>query len=368
MAPSKIVPAIIALAVVIGVAYAIIPEIAGVESPQTITSISGSQPQPAPTAASTGAVQQSNAWAVADEVGNLWLTSEPSELPRKSPVYVNGTFMDFYSMRAEFNLSVGNESSSFIMSWRMGRGPYTAICYDYFSGEYVSREVGNALIVSTHYVFRDGYWFNVTVYLPNASMVWAFNSPPLIRFDAHATPHGAQRDVLGAVIESSDPGDRGQWSSSQPLLSFDEASRCSPVVEGSPEAYSLIEHLRPWLNLQLPTLLGPLEGLSALSYLGEKQTERFVSSDDFLYHEGVVRMTYLGTEKYPGTGVVMHVYNVSFTTDTGNLVVWMKVAAESIIPIEYHARYPRGEALQGVPITIDVKVLDAELGPPLLPG
>ncbi|GEM_PF-5116462 len=377
---SKAIALAVIAVVAVGAALTLTPKIGGTPAIDTATTTTTSGP-PAGHTTSTyytatsgittttdeGAVPQSNAWAITDEVGGLWLTSEPPELPRESPVYVNGSFMDFHSIRAVFNLSVGDESSNFVISWRMSRGPYTATCYNYFNGEYVERDVSDALILNTQYVFDDGYWFNATVYLPNASMIWAFNNPPLIRFDIHATPHGAQHDVLGAVIESSDPGNQGRWSSSQPLLSPDEASKCNPVVDGSPEAYSLIQHLGPWLNLQLTTLLEPLEGVQALSYLGEKQTEHFTSSDDLLYHEGVVRMTYLGTEEYPGTGVVMHIYNVSFTTDTGNLVVWMKVAAESIIPIEYHARYPKGEVLQGTPVSIDIKVLNAELGPPLSP-
>ena len=53
--------------------------------------------------------------------------------------------------------------------------------------------------------------------------------------------------------------------------------------------------------------------------------------------------------------MVMHVYNVSFMTDTGNLVAWMKVVAEFIITVKYHAWYPNGEVLQGTSVSIDFR-------------
>ncbi len=368
---SKVISIVIALIIAVGAAYVVMPYLGGGAPAQTSTTSSAqtapATTSPTPTTTSAGPIPSSNAWVEVGSDGVLRLTSEPPGDYREPPVYVNGSFMDFYYIEARFNLTVGNVSSNFTITWGISRGPYTATCYNYFDDNYVTMEVSNALILNTRYVFDDGYWFDITVYMPNATMIWAFNEIPIIGFDTHATPHGAQYDVLGAVVKSSDPDNNGSWSSAQPLMPPLEATKCYPVVHGSPEVDSLGKHLDLWLNLQIPLFLEPYEGLDALTYLGEETEDFFVSSNDYLYHNGWVKMTYLGTEEYPGTGVVMHVYNVSFTTDTGNLVAWMKVAAESIIPIEYHVRYPNGEALQGVPVSIDFKVLDAELGPPLPP-
>ncbi len=382
--PAKLIPVIVILIIAVGATYTIIPYISGGTPTQTSTTASSSYTQPfasstpttqpqstiAPsttTTTTTGSVPTSNAWAAVGSEGVLRLTSEPPADYPKPPVYVNGSFMDFYYIKARFNLTVGNETSNFTVTWRISRGPYTATCYNYFDEDYVTKEVDNALILNVQYMFDDGYWFNVTVFMPNSTMIWAFNEIPVMGLDIHATPHGAQRDILGAIVKSSDPSNNGWWSSAEPLMSAIEASKCRPVVHGSPEVGSLMDHLSLWLNLKIPTFLEPLEGLGALTYLGEESEDYFISGDDLLYHDGTVVMTYLGTEEYPGTGVVMHVYNATFTTDRGNLVAWMKVAAESIIPLEYHATYPNGEALQGTPVSIDFKVLDAGLGAPLPP-
>ncbi len=388
VAPAKIIPVIVALIIAVGAAYAIMPYISGGTPAQTSTTTGGSYTQPtqpftssttsttqpqsttAPsttTTTGTEPVPTSNAWAEVETEGDLRLTSEPPADYPKPPVYVNSSFMDFYYIKARFNLTVGNVSSNFTITWRISRGPYTATCYNYFDDNYVTREVSNALILNTQYVFDDGYWFNITVFMPNSTMIWAFNKIPIIGFDTDATPHGAQRDILGAIVKSSDPNNNGWWSSAEPLMPPLEAAKCRPVVEGSPEVDSLGRHLELWLNLQIPSFLEPFEALEALTFLGQENEDHFIASNDYLYHEGTVKMTYLGLMKYPGTGVRMHIYNVTMLTDTGNVQAWMVVAAESIMPLEYHVRYPNGEALQGTPVSIDFEVLDAELGPPLPP-
>lgn len=377
---SKAVSVLIVIAVVVGSAAYYISTQGTAPARTTTTTLTGgstttgthttSWSPTGTTTTTTSAPEASNVWELEDEPGNLRLTSEPyaEPYPPPAPFYVNGTFMDFRYIKARFWLRVGDQSVNFTVTWRLRTGPYTAVCHDFIDNVDVERRVEDAIIVNAYYVFDDGYWINATAYLPNATDIWTMNKLPIIQFDVFATPHGAQIRILGAEYESSDPGSNGWWSSAQPLLGPENGSRCSPIVKGSPEADSLRNHLSLWYGLQLPILLGPEEGLLELVHLGEEEESSFMSSSGYPYNNGVVRMTYLGTEEYPGTGVMVHVYNASFTTDTGYVSSWMRVSPESLIPLEYHARYPEGESLQGVPVAIDFEVIEAGLGEPLSRG
>ncbi len=369
---AKIIPLVLVTAIIIGAAtyYTIIQtsQGTGIEA----TTPSNETQDTGGTTATTTAKQSAsptvpggreyNIWGRADEIGNLRLTSLPGPPPTLAPVLVNGEFYNFSSMKMRFNLTVGDDSSNFTLTWSMGRGPYTALCRNLDSGEEVSREINDALIIRIRYEFGDGYWLSANVYLPNATWLFMFNNPPIIDLETSATPHGAQAQILGAEFDSSDPGSRGKWSSAIPLLSADESWQCEAVVEGSPEAYSLLDHLTLWMSLDIPHILQPEEGFYELYLLGEKDEISYTAhSFEGPYSKGLVKAEYKGLIEYPGTGMKMHVYNVTMTTDTGYVSAWALVAAEFLIPIEYHAYYPHGTNSNGEPVHIDIAVIEATL-------
>jgi len=293
-----------------------------------------------------------------EEVG-LWLTSDPVA-GRLAPIYMDGVFYNYTYIRMVFSLKEGGMENSFILSWRLRNGPYTAVCHNYMEDRDISISLENATILDISYKFSDGYWINAIVYLKDTEWIWAFNSPPIIDLNTYATPHGAQSRILGTVFESSDQGSNGWWSSAIPLLPEDEGAACDAVIHGSPEAFSLVQHLDPWINLGVPVILQPEEAFFLLSQLGDATTLYFTAdSPASPYNSGTMHITYLGEGEYPGTNTVMHLYNITITTDTGYVDAWTVVAAESIIPIEYYAHYPHGFSGQGQPIIIRLKVVEA---------
>ncbi len=314
------------------------------------------------TTTATGGAGASNAWLVSGEEVELRLTSEPLEPAKHAPVYINGVFHNYSYIKMLFKLTIGNETKSLVFTWSLGTGPYTARCHNFMDDRDISIELDNATIITVAYNFSDGYWIKTTVYLKDAEYIWAFNKAPIPYLDTYATPHGAQAVILGAVYESSDPRSNGWWSSAIPFLPIDEGAACEAIVHGSPEVDSLQEHLEPWLNLNIPGLLQPVEAFELLQELGQIDSESFTATaEGSPYNEGTMRMNYLGLTEYPGTGVEMHMYNVTITTDTEWITAWTLVAAESIIPIEYHAYYPQGIDLQGTPARIDIKVVEAHI-------
>ncbi|MCE4614514.1 MAG: hypothetical protein F7B60_03170 [Desulfurococcales archaeon] len=328
--------------------------------PETATTTTGE------TETETGVSMESDIWDHTEILEAPVLTHDPTEEELYwAPVLINNTFYDFTHVKMMYNYTIGGESIVFNVTWTMTRQPYTASCYNYVQGTHEQKTVQDTITIEYRYTFQDGYWITIRTHLVNETMLPYYNKIPYIDFEAYATPHGIQKSILGADIASSDPQSTGSWSSPQASYDIDHAVQCEPVVQGSPEAYSLMDKLAPIQDHDIILLYQPLEIEWPGGFFDEigETIKNPASASGGLYDYYYLKTTINGTIVYPGTNFNATLYKLEYWTEPDYVHGYCLITPFSILPVYYQAIFPQGDKGQGTPIIVIAKLLEAQITP-----
>ncbi len=305
-----------------------------------------------------------NIWDLTPEYTVIRLTHTQPPDPYPPPVLINGTYYDFDYAKFHFEYRVLNKTLTFNVTWSSEEVSYTAKCHDFINGQDIIGSLDNTLKITYSYNFTNGYWFRAQIYLPENSTALDYliilPFPPL---EVEATPHGAEHFVLGAKFTSSDPSSNGEWTSSQVLLPMVIASECTPIVKGTPEAYSFKNEISLMNNHDIAVTFMPFEIASPQGILSQLNKTIKSPSAFEAYSYYYYKVTPIGTVKYPGIGFNVEAYNLTFWTEPDYVHGYYIIVSQSIIPILYHAEFPQGDYMDGSTVTVTIKLLDANIHP-----
>jgi len=337
----------------------------------TTTTYTTSQPETTTTATGgtqteTGISMESNIWDHTEALETTILTHDPTEEELYwAPILINNTFYDFTHVKMMYNYTIGGESIVFNVSWTMTRQSFTASCHNYIQDAMEHKTFQDTITIEYDYTFQDGYWINIKTHLLNNTMLPFYNILPYIDFEVYATPHGIQKSILGAELTSSDPGNTGSWSSPQASYDIDHSAQCEPTIQGSPEAYSLMDKLAPIQEHDIILLYQPLE-IESPQGIFDDIGETVKNPSDIsggLYEYYYLKNTPNGTIIYPGTSFNTTLYKLEYWTQPDYVHGYYLITTFSTIPLYYQAVFPQGDQGQGTPITVTVKLLEAQITP-----
>ena len=327
---------------------------------QTTTTTTGE------TQTETGVSPESDIWDHTEIFEAPVLTHDPTEeMLYWAPVLINNTFYDFTHVKMMYNYTIGGESIVFNVSWTMTRQPYTAACHNYIQDAIEHKTFQDTITIEYKYKFQDGYWITIKTHLVNETMLPYYNTLPYINFEAYATPHGIQKSILGADIASSDPQSTGSWTSLQATYGIDYAVQCEPVVQGSPEAYSLMDKLGPIQDHDITLLYQPLEiewpgGLfDKIGVTTKNPSSVSGGLYDYYYYKTTVNNTII----YPGTSLNATLYKLEYWTEPDYVHGYYLITTFSTLPIYYQAVFPHGDQGQGMPVIVSAQLIEAEMIP-----
>ena len=314
----------------------------------------------------TGGRNGVTAWDIAEEFTTIRLAHEAGDHGLPSPVLVNGTLYDFSYAEIEFNYTIGNETIAYNYTWSLEKTSYTASCRDTMQNEIVSRSAPAVLHYTIAYKFPDGYWVRVDVYVPSNSTtaMYYLSTPSPASLETWATPNAGREGALGAVFHSSEQGSTGEWTSALPLLPEDMIGRCEPVVKGHPDANSLLDRLDPLSDHDLAQIFMPPDLSDPSGILSDVgRTVELDRGSGAPYEHAYYKVMPVGEGEYPGIPGNVTIYNLTFWTEPDYVHGYYIIIAESIVPLEYHVVFPRGDYLNGVPVVVTIRLLDASLTP-----